>query len=156
MGRPWSYEAPEGISSEIGGGDKKLLGGERKFCGGVKDNRLHGERISRLATAPFFSTLFLYCGITASPAKLTQRFPVMTPLPHPKKTHDHTRLSPPLPQNRITQGRHASRMEATRQAHYRKHTRRKRGASKVRQTRKRYRSDKESRLLETQQGEREA
>jgi len=43
MERPWSYEAPEGISSEIGGGNKKLFGGERKFCGGVKDNRLRGE-----------------------------------------------------------------------------------------------------------------
>jgi len=40
MGRPWSYEAPEGISSEIGGGNKRLFGGERKFCGGVKDNTL--------------------------------------------------------------------------------------------------------------------
>jgi len=38
MERPWSYKAPEGISSEIGGGNKKLFGGERKFCGGVKDN----------------------------------------------------------------------------------------------------------------------
>jgi len=35
MERPWSYEAAEGISSEIGGGDKKLFGGERKFCSGV-------------------------------------------------------------------------------------------------------------------------
>jgi len=57
MEAPWSYEAPEGISSKIGGGNKKLFGGERKFCGGVKDNRLHGERISRLATAPFFYTV---------------------------------------------------------------------------------------------------
>ena len=40
MERPWTYEAPEGISSEIGGGNKKLFGGERKFCGGVKDNTL--------------------------------------------------------------------------------------------------------------------
>jgi len=38
MGRPWSYEAPEGISSEIDGGGKKLFDGKRKFCGGVKDN----------------------------------------------------------------------------------------------------------------------
>jgi len=38
MGRPWSYEAPEGISSEMGGRNKKLFGGERKFCAGVKDN----------------------------------------------------------------------------------------------------------------------
>ena len=38
MGRPWSYEAPEGISSEIGGGGKRLFGGERNFFGGVKDN----------------------------------------------------------------------------------------------------------------------
>ena len=43
MERPWSYKAPEGISSEIGGGDKKLFGGERKFCSGVKDNRLREE-----------------------------------------------------------------------------------------------------------------
>jgi len=27
----WSYEAPEGISSEIGGGNKELFGGERKL-----------------------------------------------------------------------------------------------------------------------------
>jgi len=39
MGRPWSYEAPEGIFSEIGGGDKKLFDRERKFWGEVKDNR---------------------------------------------------------------------------------------------------------------------
>jgi len=32
-GKTVSYEAPEGISSEIGGGNKKLFGGERKFCG---------------------------------------------------------------------------------------------------------------------------
>jgi len=56
MERPWSYEAPEGISSEIGGGNKKLFGGGGKFCGGVKDNRLRGDRISRLATAPFLYT----------------------------------------------------------------------------------------------------
>jgi len=43
MERPWSYEAPEGISSEISGGDKKLFGGKGKFCGGVKDNRLREE-----------------------------------------------------------------------------------------------------------------
>jgi len=28
MEAQWSYEAPEGISSEIGGGNKKLFGGE--------------------------------------------------------------------------------------------------------------------------------
>jgi len=38
MERLWNYKAPEGISSEIGGGNKKLFGGEGKFCGGVKDN----------------------------------------------------------------------------------------------------------------------
>jgi len=38
MERLWSYEAPEGISSEISGGNKKLFGGEQNFCGGVKDN----------------------------------------------------------------------------------------------------------------------
>jgi len=43
MERPWSYDAAEGISSEIGGGNKKLFGGAGKFCGGVKDNRLRGE-----------------------------------------------------------------------------------------------------------------
>jgi len=36
--RQWSYEAPEGISCEICGGNKKLFGGEGKFCGGVRDN----------------------------------------------------------------------------------------------------------------------
>jgi len=43
MERLWSYDAAEGISSEIGGGNKKLFGGAGKFCGGVKDNRLRGE-----------------------------------------------------------------------------------------------------------------
>jgi hypothetical protein len=33
MEAPWSYEAPEGISSEIGGGVGKFFGEERKICG---------------------------------------------------------------------------------------------------------------------------
>jgi len=43
MERPCGYEALERISIEIGGGNKKLLGGKLKFCDGVKDNRLRGE-----------------------------------------------------------------------------------------------------------------
>jgi len=55
MERPWSYEAPEGISSEIGGGNKKLFGGARKFCGGVKDN-MQLQSIARNTTGYLRST----------------------------------------------------------------------------------------------------
>jgi len=55
MERSWSYEAPEGISSEIGGGNKELFGGERKFCGGVKDN-MQLQSIARNTTGYLRST----------------------------------------------------------------------------------------------------
>ena len=37
-------------------GIKSCLVAKENFCGGVKDNRLCGERISRLDTAPFLYT----------------------------------------------------------------------------------------------------
>ena len=84
MERPWSYEAPEGNSSEIGGRNKKLFGGEGKFCAGVKENRLRGERISRLATVPFLYTFPPLWNHSLARKTDTDLF-IMAPLPRPKK-----------------------------------------------------------------------